>query len=341
MKKERDVALRKVEKLEKALLARPSSSHRSSSGTFNVSGSHNCAATPSVRGSCQLYKDTTIKIHTGPGPISAMSSAIEESRKLKKQVSQLKGAILKLEANEKRLRAFAAEREKDFERERAELKKRLQQKRNEADDAMRKKEEFDKKKGKILTELLRKDERIYFLQEKLKAQRDEAIKSPASQMSPQPKRSKTDLLCLSGNFNFGLPSGRKSPQATLDGEIEYLNRLLEMVSRYECIGCKKLFKKDCFLQHFEKCGPIRSSQATAPTSDNATSCVRRSEDLLEANFQDIDEFELQLEEELAEISHNSCERSPTIARQNCSVDKLRGSSSTHADVRIGSPTLPA
>lgn len=83
MKKERDAAIKKVEKIEKALIARPASSHRPSSSAFNVSGGQNCA-TPSVRGSCNLYKDATIKIHTGPGPISAMSSAIEEARKLKK-----------------------------------------------------------------------------------------------------------------------------------------------------------------------------------------------------------------------------------------------------------------
>ena len=247
---------------------------------------------------------------------------------------------MKLEANEKRLRAFAAEREKDFERERADLKRKLQHKRGEVEDALRKKDEFEKKKGKILTELLRKDERIYFLKEKLKSHREDLPKTPASHQSPQPKGSKADILCRSGNFNFGLPqlSGRTSPHATIEGEIEYLNRLLEMVSRYECFGCKKLFTKDRFLEHFERCGAALCSQATAPTSANATSLVRRSEDLLDANFRDIDEFEMQLGEEIAEISHNTSE-SQTINRRHGSADNLRGSS-THADVRIGSPTLP-
>ena len=87
------------------------------------------------------------------------------------------------------MRVTAAEREKEYEKERTDLKKKIQQKRAELDEAVRKKDEFEKKKSKILIELLRKDERIYFLQEKLKQHRIELKEfkrssTPGSHQSP-------------------------------------------------------------------------------------------------------------------------------------------------------------
>ena len=292
-----------------------------------------------------------------------MNAAVEESRKLRKQVAQLKGTVAKLESNERRMRTAAAEREKEYEKERTELKRKIQQKRTELDEAVRKKDEFENKKSKILIELLRKDERIYFLQEKLKQHRIELKEykrssTPGSHQSPQertrgdtseePRRS--DCLSLSGNYKFGLApySGRLShaTPANLDPELEFLNRLLEMVSRYECLGCTKLFTKDSFPEHFEKCCSVRCSQITAQSS--ITGLVpgerkRYSDDALEANFHNIDEFEMQLEEEIAEISQTANERSRTLARKYGTTTDVASSSSVRkssANMRLGSPVMP-
>ena len=132
---------------------------------------------------------TSCQFHGSGGGGAAVNAAVEESRKLRKQVGQLKGTVSKLENNERRMRVTAAEREKEYEKERTDLKKKIQQKRAELDEAVRKKDEFEKKKSKILIELLRKDERIYFLQEKLKQHRIELKEfkrssTPGSHQSP-------------------------------------------------------------------------------------------------------------------------------------------------------------
>ena len=121
----------------------------------------------------QSSAELSHKLEKAKSLIEANEGIQGELKRLKKQISDMKAYVTKIEGNERRLKVLLSQKESVFDSEKETLKRKLSTERKKATQAhegcSRVKDDFDKKKMQILQELITKDEQIATLTKQLES----------------------------------------------------------------------------------------------------------------------------------------------------------------------------
>ena len=133
----------------------------------------------------QTSKELAHKLEKAKSLIEANEAIQAELKKYKKQVSDMKSYITKMEANERRLKVLLSQKETTFDSEKETLKRKLSAERKKASQAYegttRTKDEHDKKAMQMLQEILAKDKQIAILTKQLESvQKETAYNLPST-----------------------------------------------------------------------------------------------------------------------------------------------------------------